>query len=316
MAIARIYNFNDLTVRESAKMDAEINNIINFLKGTTQDQLYIVVSDPAAPVLTVSQLSNGNVIQFDLNGTTKTSIDKNGSLTSTLTTGTAPFSIVSTTKCTNLNVGLLDGIDTTYFNSNEALAQFFLGSLQITKLSTGTQSVKFGQDADTFTIKRTSDSANLFSIEDLELDEGAILTFPSTLNLKMEYEPTDEITDLFDVCRLVDVIGDLEEKNIVCGFRSGNLTVGSFIAHYVACCPFSNIIKLRKIDILSSGSVFIQTFTIYKNGVSIGVINTASSSQIVGVGFDLSLVEDDVISVKLSAGAGVCSVSVQFQLTW
>lgn len=320
MALARLYNFSNLTVRESAKMDAELNQIINFLKGsTTADQLYIVFSDPSAPPLTVGQLSNGNVITFQQNTTDKAYIDKDGILTNTLSTGTAPIVVASTTMCPNLNVGYLDGISTAFFNSNSLLGEYFTGSLQITKLSTGTQSVKFVQDADTFSVQRTSDSDNLFSIEDMELDEGAILTFPSDLQLQLAYEPDD--TDYFDLLRLADLndASLLEERNIVNGTRQGVLATNDIIMTYVSPCPMPNVIKLLQVNIIlyAASGTTAQTVTIYKNGVSIGDIQTVTTNIVYSRSFSEVLEEDDLITAKITTTVpGTITISVEMLLTW
>ena len=310
MAIARLYDFTNITVRDHTKIDAEFNQIINFFTGvTTTEQLYLVFNDGSTPPLTVGQLSNGSSIEFQLNGTTKVNVSGKGALTSTVSTGTAPFSISSTTKCTNLNVGYLDGIDTVNFNSNSALDQFFNGSLQITKLSTGTQSIKFSQDADTFSVKRTSDSSTLFSVEDLESDEARILSFPSTTRVQLEYTP--EETDYFDVARLEDLIGTLTPKLTIHANTRGSKAAGDAILVFVVPVGLP-IMKLNSLNIRGSGAG--RTFKVYHNSDLISTITGVTTTVITNIFYDgRVLAEDDLIKVIFASGT-TASIGVTIAL--
>jgi len=61
--------------------------------------------------LTVNQTGAGNIVDFQQNSGSKVTINNSGQLVSSLTTGTAPLTIASTTKVANLNADLLDGYD-------------------------------------------------------------------------------------------------------------------------------------------------------------------------------------------------------------
>lgn len=70
----------------------------------------------------------GNVAPSTVAATT---INASGQITSTVSTGTAPLVVASTTKVTNLNVDLLDGKDSTDFIDTSATAQTKAGDLTI-----------------------------------------------------------------------------------------------------------------------------------------------------------------------------------------
>lgn len=70
----------------------------------------------------------GNVAPSTVAATT---VNASGQITSTVSTGTAPLVVASTTKVTNLNVDLLDGKDSTDFIDTSATAQTKAGDLTI-----------------------------------------------------------------------------------------------------------------------------------------------------------------------------------------
>jgi hypothetical protein len=83
-----------------------------------------------------NQLGTGNIADFQVAGTSKASILNSGVFNSTVATGTAPFTVASTTKVTNLNADQLDGLDSASFIRSDT-ADSFTGQLTST-LATGT----------------------------------------------------------------------------------------------------------------------------------------------------------------------------------
>jgi hypothetical protein len=67
------------------------------------------------PNLYINQLGTGVIADFQVAGVSKASISNSGVFVSNVATGTAPFTVASTTKVTNLNADLLDGIDSAGF---------------------------------------------------------------------------------------------------------------------------------------------------------------------------------------------------------
>jgi len=94
-------------------LDDELNDLkgaTGFLNGgTTGKKLLIKSSDAADPPIECDQVGAGPLAEWKQNGTLKASINNTGQIVSALTTGTAPFTVASTTKVTNLNADLLDG---------------------------------------------------------------------------------------------------------------------------------------------------------------------------------------------------------------
>jgi hypothetical protein len=88
------------------------------------------------PAFYANQLGTGNIADFQLAGTTKASVSNGGVFVSTVATGTAPFTVASTTKVANLNADQLDGLDSASFIRSDA-ADSFSGQLTST-LATGT----------------------------------------------------------------------------------------------------------------------------------------------------------------------------------
>lgn len=88
--ITRTYTFTDGTTADADEVNAELDNIIDEINGNLDGDN--IASDSA---LSVASLSTS------------------GAITSTLATGTAPFTIASTTKVTSLNADQVDGYDVT-----------------------------------------------------------------------------------------------------------------------------------------------------------------------------------------------------------
>jgi len=67
-------------------------------------------------------ISNAGAVTFRAGLSGITTLSMSGQLTNTVTTGTAPFVISSTTKVTNLNADQLDGLDSTAFLQTSAIS--------------------------------------------------------------------------------------------------------------------------------------------------------------------------------------------------
>lgn len=302
MTLARLYNFNDITVRDPSKVDSELNNIINLLNGTTDDRVIIKFDDPSGAPLTLDQ-SNNSGIGLDLQQASvqKAKINKNGCLE--IAYSGAPIDLNgNNTVCTGLNVDLLDGIPTTAFNSNKALAQFFLGELQITKKTSGTQSLKLKQDADVFKLVRTSDSQSLIEFQDMEKSNRKVV-FGATARLQSSYNPKD--TDLYDVLRLKDLVTDKQDTlhwsntSAVAEYNA----VNKFVFGWVCPCGIP-LMRIKKIYLYTTSGAGVFTITFYKNGVSIGTVESTAALTAAAVNLntvDTDVVENDVIYAKVTA---------------
>lgn len=79
--------------------------------GTTAFKLLVKSSDATDPPVEIDQIGAGPLAEWKQNGTLKASIANSGQVVSAVATGTAPFSVASTTVVTNLNADTVDGIE-------------------------------------------------------------------------------------------------------------------------------------------------------------------------------------------------------------
>lgn len=301
MSLSRLYDFTDLTVRDPTKVDAELNNIVDYLSGVTTGQCVINFNDSSAPPLTLGQLAKaGIVLDLQASGVTKATIDKTGCWNLPYNSG-APLDLNSNdTVCTGLNVDLLDGISTTAFNSSKALGQFFTGELQITKKATGTQSIKLKQDANTFKLIRTSDNQSLVEFQQME-QSTRIVSLPSTTNLQSAYKPKDE--DIYDVARLSE-LNYTEPTNFWSKSRaSATYGANDILFAWVCPCPLP-VMKIKHLFYLTANGGGVFTITFYKNGVSIGTVTSTAgvaANLVVSTLVDVSVIENDTIHAKITS---------------
>lgn len=81
MAISRLYNFTPNTVIQSSQVDAEYDQLVNALNGTSTDKdITMKLSHVSNPVLTLDQLSTGPIQIWKDNGTEKARLDDGGVL--------------------------------------------------------------------------------------------------------------------------------------------------------------------------------------------------------------------------------------------
>lgn len=105
------------TTIASDEVNRELNQIINLFNGITKDVTPTIIStETSDPVLSVNQNGAGPIAQFNTN-TVKAELLANGQIKSYVPVGTAPllFDVPSGILVTNLNVDLLDGLDSSAF---------------------------------------------------------------------------------------------------------------------------------------------------------------------------------------------------------
>lgn len=95
----------------------EFDQLVNILNGTSNNkEALIKLTSPTVAPLTLNQLNAAGPVQiWQLNSVDKIKINELAQLQSLLATGTAPFVVASTTKVTNLNADLLDGLSSADF---------------------------------------------------------------------------------------------------------------------------------------------------------------------------------------------------------
>ena len=279
---------------------AEFNQILNLTNGGTSNRRgYTVFSDGSLPVWRYNQTGAGPVIEFQVGGTTKVSVNNSGQIVSAVATGTAPITVSSTTVCTNLNADTVDGITASQLVRSDATGEDVLGDIQITKASTGTQSLIIAVDNDIATFKRSSDGATIFTITGLN-SATRVLNLPSTLNVTSAFTPVGST----DVLRK----GDLAQYE-------------QFISQYVSApstspkyggwiCPASSIWKITEIKAFYQSGAPGSTTTIgvYQNGSSKGTLDllsgaTADTTYSNAI-TPFNVAGDDVIHFQITADGG------------
>jgi hypothetical protein len=140
--LARLYDFTPGDTIRSAEVDAEYDQIIDLLNGTsTSVQTYLQLNDVALPTLKVNQTvtnAGATILSLLANGVEKVKVDGVGKIHSTVATGTMPFTIASTTMSTNLNADLLDG-----YHASEIIAAAATGDIETLTLIGDTPAVIF-----------------------------------------------------------------------------------------------------------------------------------------------------------------------------
>lgn len=122
----RLYDFESGAPIVAQEVDDEFNQIVNLLNGTSNTKFMLLKNNNATdPVCRMDQLGTGPIVEFKKSGTTKVSIGNTGQIISSVTTGTAPLAVVSTTVNTNLNADLLDGLDSAAFVQSSPIPQQF-----------------------------------------------------------------------------------------------------------------------------------------------------------------------------------------------
>lgn len=139
-AISRYTTFVDGAKLFAAELNGEFNAIIGLLAGSTNYDTNLQGNNAGAAVLTVDNIGGGDVISADVGGVTKWKIlASTGQEVNTVTAGTAPMTIASTTVVTNLNADYVDGIHGTDMINNSTTDQDITaaGPLWLRLIATG-----------------------------------------------------------------------------------------------------------------------------------------------------------------------------------
>lgn len=108
------------------QVNQEFDQIINILNGTSIDVTLKLALIDNVPTLKLTQQGNAAILQCKNNGILKSEINNLGQLKSYIATGTAPITIPAgaTTRIDNLNVDLLDDLDSSAFLQNISVLEF------------------------------------------------------------------------------------------------------------------------------------------------------------------------------------------------
>lgn len=115
MALARLYNFTSGTTIASAQVNAEFNQLVNALNGSSlSTDIVVQLSSGTLPPIRTNQQGAGPLATWSQAGSILSFVANDGGFQglrfiSTISTGQAPFSCASTTVCANLNADMVDG---------------------------------------------------------------------------------------------------------------------------------------------------------------------------------------------------------------
>ena len=303
----------------AAECMAEFNQILNLVNGGTSNRRgYSVFSDATLPVWRLDQLSAGDIAQFQVNGSSKAYINATGQLVNSLATGTAPFSIASTTKCTNLNADLVDGLNASQLLRSDVVGEDVLGDFQITKASLGTQSLIIAVDNDITTFKRSSDGGTIFTITTMN-GSTRVMVWPSTLNTQVNFTPAGS-TDLVTLAQLPATPQAFAPSSTMSTIGTGYMqAVNDRASAWI--CPASSsytVVSLKASCITTIGSGT-SVVTFYVNNASIGTVSLLSTDSLYQVKTnniaDAALSEGDRLECRLTTDSGINGAVGGFMMT-
>lgn len=131
--IARYTTFADGDKLYAAELNGELNALIGLLAGTAAYDTDLYGTNAGVSVLNVDNDGGGDVISAQVGGVTKWKIlASTGQEVNTVTAGTAPMTIASTTVVTNLNADYADGIHGTDMINNSGGSQFITAATPLT----------------------------------------------------------------------------------------------------------------------------------------------------------------------------------------
>lgn len=286
----------------ASDINSELDQLVNLLSGISTDKrVVIVLSSSTKAPLTTNQTGSGDLYKAQKDGVDVLRILNNGQIKSTVTTGTPPIVVSSTTKCTNLNADLVGGISASALVRNETTGQTLKGNIRIKKLSTGTYDFLVEMENDTLFFYRynpTNETRDLlFQINDID-QLTRVMTLPSTMRLLLGYDPTDDT----DVVRKKDLTDRQKILSITGMFTSTPRGV-AFIAP--AKCYLTEIAAAYVSGTPSADC----TLTIHKNGITTGVDvilpSSASPNTSYSESFSAITVEKgDKIYISATASTG------------
>jgi hypothetical protein len=122
--IARYTTFADGNKLYAAELNGELNSLVSLLAGTAAFDTDLYGTNAGVATLNVDNAGGGDVISAQVGGVTKWKIlASTGQEVNTVTAGTAPMTIASTTVVTNLNADYVDGIHGTNMINNSTSDQ-------------------------------------------------------------------------------------------------------------------------------------------------------------------------------------------------
>lgn len=108
--ISKPNTFNVATVISSSQVNENFDELYDALNGTDTDKTIVIKSGDGSTPLTLDQTSANNTQEWHDTGVVKARMLKSGVFESLVATGTAPFTVASTTKVDNLNADMIDGL--------------------------------------------------------------------------------------------------------------------------------------------------------------------------------------------------------------
>ncbi|MCI0442153.1 hypothetical protein L0152_02915 [bacterium] len=166
--LSRLHLFEPGAVIFSSEVNEEFQQIIDAFSGvSTTKYLWVKNSSSSEPAGRFDQLGSANVAEFKVGGTTKVSINNMGQLVSAVTTlAGAPFTVASTTKVTNLNCDLVDGLDFSGGFSSPLTITGTTPTLLLDDTDSGDENFNLRTSSDAFLIENVGVGTDLFTIDE------------------------------------------------------------------------------------------------------------------------------------------------------
>jgi len=154
---------------QSQQFDDMFAQLYELLNGTSSTiRAYMRLNDAGNAVLLLNNIGGGPILQAQVSGVTKVSINGTGQIDSTVATGAAPIVVASTTRVDNLNVQYLNGIESTGFvqvTSGAATISGTTASLTLEDTTASAKDAKLQVDTNLFKIIDPAGPTDLVSLD-------------------------------------------------------------------------------------------------------------------------------------------------------
>lgn len=272
--LARLTNFTPNTPILSATVNGEFNQLVNALNGvSTGTNLLVRFSSASTAVIAIDQLSSGPIVQFKQGGVELASISNSGNFTtsgtlnstgaisssstitgtrliSTIALGTAPLTVTSTTKVSNLNADQVDGLEGADFvRKSDTSTQTLVSDLTISKT---TATLNLNSTTSSRNVRLVNDNTNWSFINDslgttpiqMNLTGTSIVTFGVAPRYGSDPSNNDDLSRKSYVDNKLTVFSTSWYYPVVPSATESVESVGRFL------CPAGTSITIQQIRIV------------------------------------------------------------------
>jgi hypothetical protein len=304
--ISKANTFSAATTISSTQMNTNFDDLYNVLAGTnTTTQLKLVSSDGSTP-LTLNQTSANYSQEWQDVGTTKLRVLKSGVVESIVSTGTAPLIVASTTKVTNLNADLLDGL------SSASYVQVASGVITV---AGAIPKFALNSDVNNDWSLRANTNNDLIFTDDTGAADVLFLSPSGTLRAtgQMRADAAAPLVDS-DLTRK-DYVDTRVVPIVIGGFFPGTASTSAPRPSFIVPDGVVDL-KVTKMKITYQGGTNSGTTTVrwFRNAVlqNIQDITTEAIGDLISKDIiDITLVTGDIIHFDISAAGSHADITVQ-----